>query len=100
MLGFLLQARPYATDRKRFRQLVDPALKGNYPNKVVFQALSIASVCLQEQPSMRPPIEDVVTALTYLISSETESMSRVLPNENESSSSHSNEVEKEEYIIV
>ena len=34
----------------------------------LYQALAIAAMCVQEQPTMRPVIADVVTALNYLAS--------------------------------
>lgn len=43
-------------------------LQGQYPTRGLFQALSIAAMCVQEHPNMRPVIADVVTALTYLAS--------------------------------
>lgn len=55
-------------DRKKFAQMADPMLQGQYPTRGLYQALSIAGMCVQEQPNMRPVIADVVTALTYLAS--------------------------------
>lgn len=48
--------------------MADPALEGQYPPRGLYQALAVAAMCVQEQPSMRPLIGDVVTALTYLAS--------------------------------
>lgn len=53
-------------DRKRFCEMVDPLLQGQYPVRGLYQVLAIAAMCVQEQPSMRPVIADVVTALNYL----------------------------------
>ncbi|XP_040994128.1 probable serine/threonine-protein kinase PBL7 isoform X3 [Juglans microcarpa x Juglans regia] len=61
-------ARPLFKDRKKFSQMVDPLLQGQYPVRGLYQALAIAAMCLQEQPNMRPVIGDVVTALNYLAS--------------------------------
>lgn len=61
-------ARPLFKDRRKFYQMVDPALQGEYPVRGLYQALAIAAMCVQEQPSMRPLISDVVTALNYLAS--------------------------------
>lgn len=55
-------------DRKKFSQMVDPLLQGQYPVRGLYQALAIAAMCVQEQPNMRPVISDVVTALNYLAS--------------------------------
>lgn len=48
--------------------MADPALEGQYPVRGLYQALAIAAMCVQEQPSMRPIIADIVTALNYLAS--------------------------------
>ncbi|KAF5207199.1 kinase-like protein [Thalictrum thalictroides] len=61
-------ARPLFKDRRKFSQMADPALQGQYPSRGLYQALAIAAMCVQEQPSMRPLIADVVTALSYLAS--------------------------------
>lgn len=61
-------ARPLFRDRKKFSQMVDPLLQGQYPVRGLYQALAIAAMCVQEQPNMRPVISDVVTALNYLAS--------------------------------
>lgn len=68
MITLLLQARPLFKDRKKFHQMADPALEGHYPVRGLYQALAIAAMCVQEQPNMRPPIVDIVTALSYLAS--------------------------------
>ncbi|KAI3678422.1 hypothetical protein L6452_37713 [Arctium lappa] len=61
-------ARPLFKDRKKFPQMADPVLEGQYPVRGLYQALAIAAMCLQEQPNMRPLVADVVTALNYLSS--------------------------------
>ncbi|KAK2633829.1 hypothetical protein Ddye_028621 [Dipteronia dyeriana] len=59
-------ARPLFKDRRKFAQMADPTLQGQYPMRGLYQALAVAAMCVQEQPNMRPLIADVVTALTYL----------------------------------
>ncbi|CAL5351208.1 unnamed protein product [Camellia sinensis] len=61
-------ARPLFKDRRKFSQMADPTLQGQYPARGLYQALSVAAMCVQEQPTMRPVIADVVTALSYLAS--------------------------------
>ncbi|KAJ9181641.1 hypothetical protein P3X46_009749 [Hevea brasiliensis] len=61
-------ASPLFKDRKKFSQMADPMLQGQYPPRGLYQALAIAAMCVQEQPNLRPVIADVVTALTYLAS--------------------------------
>nr|GEU90967.1 serine/threonine-protein kinase PBS1-like [Tanacetum cinerariifolium] len=59
-------ARPLFNDRRKFTSLVDPRLEGRYPVRGLYQALAVASMCIQEQAAARPLIGDVVTALSYL----------------------------------
>nr|CAD1841048.1 unnamed protein product [Ananas comosus var. bracteatus] len=59
-------AEPLFKDKKKFVQMADPLLQGNYPMKGLYQALAIAAMCLQEEANSRPLISDVVTALEYL----------------------------------
>ncbi|XP_057954945.1 probable serine/threonine-protein kinase PBL5 [Malania oleifera] len=61
-------ARPLFKDRRKFSQMADPTLQGQYPVRGLYQALAIAAMCVQEQPNMRPLIADVVTALNFLAS--------------------------------
>ncbi|KAI3682419.1 hypothetical protein L1987_82391 [Smallanthus sonchifolius] len=61
-------ARPLFKDRRKFPQMADPVLEGEYPVRGLYQSLAIAAMCVQEQPNMRPLIADVVTALNYLAS--------------------------------
>lgn len=46
--------------------MVDPRLKGQVPAKCLHQAVAVTAMCLQEQPSSRPHISDIVVALEYL----------------------------------
>ncbi|CAN4123393.1 unnamed protein product [Withania somnifera] len=59
-------ARPLFSDRRKFAKLADPSLQGRFPMRGLYQALAVASMCIQEQAAARPLIGDVVTALSYL----------------------------------
>ncbi|XP_022777050.1 serine/threonine-protein kinase PBS1 isoform X1 [Durio zibethinus] len=59
-------ASPLFNDRRKFSKLADPRLRGRYPMRGLYQALAVASMCIQEQAATRPLIGDVVTALSYL----------------------------------
>ncbi|KAI8526795.1 hypothetical protein RHMOL_Rhmol12G0024700 [Rhododendron molle] len=59
-------ARPLFNDRKKHVKLIDPRLNGQYPMRGLYQALSVASMCIQEEAAARPHIRDVVTALSFL----------------------------------
>lgn len=58
--------RPLFNDRKKFVKLADPRLLGRFPTRGLYQALAVASMCIQENAAARPLIRDVVTALSYL----------------------------------
>ena len=60
------QAEPIFKDTKRHIELADPLLGANFPRKNFSQAVAIASMCLQDDPVVRPLISDVVTALSTL----------------------------------
>lgn len=66
LVSISLQARPLFNDRRKFAKLADPRLQGKYPMRGLYQALAVASMCIQEQAATRPLIGDVVTALSYL----------------------------------
>ncbi|KAK7394110.1 hypothetical protein VNO78_14629 [Psophocarpus tetragonolobus] len=59
-------ARPLFNDRRKFSKLADPKLQGQFPMRGLYQALAVASMCIQESAATRPLIGDVVTALSYL----------------------------------
>lgn len=93
----LLQSRPYLKDRRKFDQLVDPLLEGRYPLRCLHHAIAIAAMCLQEQPTFRPIIGDIVVALEYLASQSyaseqsrdgVPSPSKLSPQKDRSSSTH------------
>lgn len=46
--------------------MADPLLKNKFPERSLNQAVGVAAMCLQEEPSVRPLISDVVAALTTL----------------------------------
>lgn len=60
------QAEPFFKDPNRHSEMADPLLKGNFPKKSLNQAVAVSAMCLNEDPSVRPLISDVVTALSYL----------------------------------
>ncbi|RDY10754.1 Serine/threonine-protein kinase PBS1, partial [Mucuna pruriens] len=60
------EARPLFNDRRKFSKLADPRLQGRFPMRGLYQALAVASMCIQESAATRPLIGDVVTALSYL----------------------------------
>ncbi|XP_020586226.1 probable serine/threonine-protein kinase PBL7 [Phalaenopsis equestris] len=59
-------AKPMLTDHRKLSKLADPLLQGRYPMRSLYQAVAVASMCIQEEATTRPLIADVVTALSYL----------------------------------
>ncbi|XP_027773568.1 probable serine/threonine-protein kinase PBL25 isoform X2 [Solanum pennellii] len=59
-------AEPIFKDTSRYSELADPLFKEDVPKRSFNQAVAIAAMCLQEDPTVRPSISDVVTALTFL----------------------------------
>ncbi|KAK7255930.1 hypothetical protein RIF29_29358 [Crotalaria pallida] len=59
-------AYPVFKDPHRYQELADPLLEGNFPMRSLHQAVAVAAMCLNEEPSVRPLISDVVTALSFL----------------------------------
>ncbi|XP_026428698.1 receptor-like cytoplasmic kinase 185 [Papaver somniferum] len=55
-------ARPLLGDSKKFPEIVDPLMKGQYPYRGLGQALNLVKMCLQqEEAHKRPRIAEVVT---------------------------------------
>ncbi|KAI9081762.1 hypothetical protein K1719_036024 [Acacia pycnantha] len=81
-------ARPKFKDRKRFSEMADPSLEGQYPVRGLYQALAIAAMCVQEKPHMRPGIADVVTALNFLASQKYDQRHQISPSKPKSMTDH------------
>jgi len=60
------QAHPIFKEANRYSELADPVLEGKVPVRSLNQAVAVAAMCLNEEPSVRPLISDVVTALSFL----------------------------------
>ncbi|KAL9228307.1 hypothetical protein vseg_003901 [Gypsophila vaccaria] len=59
-------AMPFFRDPSRHPDLADPLLRGEFQTKELQQAVAIASMCLQDEETVRPVMCDVVSALSYL----------------------------------
>ncbi|KAL9225709.1 hypothetical protein vseg_001601 [Gypsophila vaccaria] len=53
-------------DRRRHLELMDPRLKGRIPKRSFRHFLALAQMCLREDASLRPPIDQISGALDYL----------------------------------
>ncbi|XP_044472237.1 PTI1-like tyrosine-protein kinase At3g15890 [Mangifera indica] len=47
----------------RFRDLVDPKLRGNFDENQLIQAINVAALCVQSEPEKRPNMKEVVNML-------------------------------------
>ncbi|XP_071741210.1 probable serine/threonine-protein kinase PBL26 [Rutidosis leptorrhynchoides] len=52
---------------QKYSELVDPLLEGNYPKADLSHVLAIATMCINNNASLRPFISDVVTSLASLV---------------------------------
>ncbi|KAL4385155.1 hypothetical protein GQ457_15G014410 [Hibiscus cannabinus] len=59
-------AAPMFKVPSRFTQLADPLLKGEFPKKGLHQAVAVAAMCLRDDAAVRPTMNDVVIALSFL----------------------------------
>ncbi|CAK9313251.1 unnamed protein product, partial [Citrullus colocynthis] len=90
-------SRPILKDRRKFAELVDPLLEGHFPLRCLQHAVAITAMCLQEQPSFRPLISDIVVALEYLASqSHLQELRNGRINSSQSSPSQQNDTHAQE----
>ncbi|KAI3962623.1 hypothetical protein MKW92_041803 [Papaver armeniacum] len=66
-LSLKSDARPLLNDRKKFPEIADPLMEGQYPHRGLVQALNLVKWCLQEDYRKRPLTAEVVRFLTNLI---------------------------------
>ncbi|KAL5699315.1 non-specific serine/threonine protein kinase [Ranunculus cassubicifolius] len=55
-------AEPYIVKGK-FKELVDPKLRGNFDETQLKQAINVAALCVQSEPDRRPNMKEVVNLL-------------------------------------
>ncbi|KAI3905956.1 hypothetical protein MKW92_043613 [Papaver armeniacum] len=61
-------ARLLLKDPRKFPHMVDPQLQGRYPTSGLNRALALAALCVQQVATKRPPMREVVAALSRLTS--------------------------------
>ncbi|RZC76430.1 hypothetical protein C5167_000549 [Papaver somniferum] len=61
-------ARPLLSDSKKFPEIADPLMEGQYSYLGLVQALGLAKMCIQEMPFKRPRTAEIVTTLSNLVS--------------------------------
>ncbi|XP_071701729.1 probable serine/threonine-protein kinase PBL3 [Rutidosis leptorrhynchoides] len=55
--------KPYLGDKRRLFRIMDTKLEGQYPQKAVFTAATLASQCLSIEPKTRPRMSEVLATL-------------------------------------
>lgn len=61
--------KPYLGDKRRLFRIMDTKLEGQYPQKAVYTAATIALRCLSIEPKTRPKMSEVLANLEELQSS-------------------------------
>ncbi|PWA52447.1 hypothetical protein CTI12_AA454350 [Artemisia annua] len=59
--------KPYVSDSKKFRLIIDPRLEENYSLKSAYKLASLANKCLTKNPKSRPKMSEVVEMLGNII---------------------------------
>lgn len=59
--------KPYVADSKKFHQLMDPRLEGDYVLKSARKISSLANKCLNKNPKARPKMSEVVEIIGKII---------------------------------
>ncbi|PIN14150.1 Serine/threonine protein kinase [Handroanthus impetiginosus] len=60
-------AMPHLTDRTKLAMIVDPVIRNSMDLKYLYQVAAIAMLCIQEEPSYRPLITDILHSLVPLV---------------------------------
>lgn len=62
-------AKPWLNHKRKFLNVVDPRLNGQFSSSDVLKAGQLAYQCLSSDPNQRPKMDAVVKALEQLASS-------------------------------
>ncbi|KAL5740805.1 hypothetical protein ACOSP7_029685 [Xanthoceras sorbifolium] len=74
--------KPYLSDPKKFRHILDPRLEGKYPLKSVHKLATIANRCLSRNPKSRPKMSEVLVMVNRIAEGASETSSPQLPLRN------------------
>ncbi|KAK9044122.1 hypothetical protein V6N11_072439 [Hibiscus sabdariffa] len=55
--------KPYLSDRRKLKNIMDHRLEGKYPSKAAVQVAQLALRCLESEPKYRPSMKEVVDTL-------------------------------------
>ena len=57
--------KPYISERRKLKQIMDSRLGGKYPSKAVFHVSQLALKCLAVEPKHRPSMKEVLEKLEW-----------------------------------
>ncbi|XP_010494959.1 PREDICTED: probable disease resistance protein At5g47260 isoform X2 [Camelina sativa] len=63
--------RPYLSDTRKFKLILDPRLEGKYPIKSVQKLAVVANRCLVRNPKARPKMSEVLEMVTKIVEAST-----------------------------
>ncbi|CAA0837029.1 Protein kinase superfamily protein [Striga hermonthica] len=55
--------KPYLSDRRKLKQVMDSRLEGRYPSKSALHIAQLALKCLENEPKNRPSMQEIVETL-------------------------------------
>lgn len=58
--------QPYLGNKHHFWRIIDPRLGGNFSKKGALKCTEIASLCLRNNPKLRPQMSEIVEMLMHL----------------------------------
>ncbi|XP_021717722.1 probable serine/threonine-protein kinase PBL21 [Chenopodium quinoa] len=64
--SLVVWSRPYLKYRRKYIDIVDPRLRGKFPTRSARHLIAVTSMCLNDEPNLRPCMSDIVVALDYL----------------------------------
>ncbi|XP_076952276.1 serine/threonine-protein kinase PCRK1-like [Bidens hawaiensis] len=72
--------RPHiSSDLRKFQQILDPRLEGNYSLKSAQKLAAVANKCLLKQPRMRPRMSQVLEMVNHIVEADMASPETPLP---------------------
>jgi hypothetical protein len=71
--------KPFLSDMKKFRLILDPRLEGKYPLKSAQKLAIVANQCLVGHPKSRPKMSEVLEMVNQIAEASTETGSPPLP---------------------
>lgn len=61
--------KPYLSERRKLKHIMDSQLEGKYPSKAALQIAHLALKCIEPEQKMRPSMKEVVDTLEHLVAS-------------------------------